>query len=211
MNKFKFQNELSSQRVLPIVTGVTDPKKAVDLASTLKDAGLKIMELPIRGDTAAILKCISAIRKDVPAMITGAGTVMTREALLAANDAGAQFGVSPGLTPTLEYFIHWTQTPFIPGVATLSEAMAATERGYDTLKWFPAETLGGRDQLAEYASIMGREVLWVPTGKITQPKVDDYLRIPEVISCGGSWVTPKDLVATGNWEEVAKLAKLALK
>lgn len=210
MPKFNYTEELGAQKAIPIIAGLSDPKKAVALAGTLKEAGIKVMELPVRGDVNGVMESIAAIRRKVPQMIVGAGTLMDRATVARAKDAGAHFGVCPGLTDEVSSEARTRSLSFIPGVTTITEAMNA-RRMYDVLKWYPAEVSGGASQLAEYASIMGPDMKWLPMGKITAAKLDDYARIPQVVTCGVSWLTPKELIQAEDWNQIAELAKSVIK
>jgi 2-dehydro-3-deoxyphosphogluconate aldolase/(4S)-4-hydroxy-2-oxoglutarate aldolase len=141
-------------------------------------------------------------------MRIGAGTLLRPEDFARAKAAGAQFGVSPGLDLALAEAAVKAALPFLPGVQTASEVMAATGYGFKTLKFYPARAAGGPAVLADFASIFP-EVLFVPTGKIGQADAREYLALTNVLAVGGSWVTPADRIAAGDWQAVRSLATTA--
>lgn len=199
---------LKNQRVLPIVGGMTDPKKAVDLARVLFDAGLRVMEFPVRGqDTKAVLTSISEVRSKVPELMIGAGSITTPEEWKNALEHGAQFGVSPGMSPKLMDAVQRERYPFIPGFETVSEGMTLQEEGFQVLKWFPAQSNGGVGTLRQILPTFLRgETGVVPTGGITTTLTSDYLGISGVTAVGTSWVTPEGAIQKGDWDEVKRLA-----
>ena len=202
---------LKEQRVLPIVGGMTDSKKAVDLAQVLFEAGVKVMEFPVRGqDPEAVLRSISEVRNKVPALVMGAGSITTPEEWERALDFGAQFGVSPGMSPQLRGAVERMRHPFIPGFQTVSEGMALQEGGFQLLKWFPAQSSGGVETLRQILPTFLRgETGVVPTGGITYTLTPDYLNAPGVTAVGASWVTPAKAIQQGDWAEVRSLVEAA--
>jgi len=193
---------LDRQPVLPIMT-VRSEEAGIRIAESLLAGGLTIMEITLR--TPAGGAAISAIRRRFPEMAVGAGTLLQPEDFVWAADAGAQFGVSPGLDRRLAETAVKSALPFLPGVQTASEVMTALRYGFRTLKFYPARAAGGTAVLADFATIF-REVLFVPTGKIGQADVADYLALANVLAVGGSWVTPADRVAAGDWAALRNLA-----
>ncbi len=196
---------LDRQPVLPIMT-VRSEEAGIRIAESLLAGGLTIMEITLR--TAEGGAAISAIRRRFPEMAVGAGTLLQPEDFGRAADAGAQFGVSPGLDRPLAEAALKSTLPFLPGVQTASEVMTALGYGFRTLKFYPARAAGGTAVLADFATIF-REVLFVPTGKIGQADVADYLALANVLAVGGSWVTPADRVAAGDWAALRNLAGMA--
>jgi 2-dehydro-3-deoxyphosphogluconate aldolase/(4S)-4-hydroxy-2-oxoglutarate aldolase len=164
------------------------------------------MEITLR--TAEGTAAIRAIRDRFPGMRIGAGTLLRPEDFARAEAAGAQFGVSPGLDSALAEAAVKAALPLLPGVQTASEVMAATGYGFKTLKFYPARAAGGPAVLADFASIFP-EVLFVPTGKIGQADAREYLTLTNVLAIGGSWVTPADRIAAGDWQAVRSLAATA--
>ncbi|GAA3678574.1 bifunctional 4-hydroxy-2-oxoglutarate aldolase/2-dehydro-3-deoxy-phosphogluconate aldolase [Arthrobacter ginkgonis] len=191
--------------VVPVVV-VDDPDDAVPLARALVEGGLPVIELTLR--TPAALEAMSRISASVPEILLGAGTVVTPHQAKLAADAGAQFLVSPGATPSLLAGLRDTGLPFLPGAATVSEVMALLELGYTELKLFPAEASGGLGLLKSiHAPLPGAR--FCPTGGITAATAASYLALPNVGCVGGTWITPSDVIARKDWATVAELARAA--
>ncbi|GHD79108.1 bifunctional 4-hydroxy-2-oxoglutarate aldolase/2-dehydro-3-deoxy-phosphogluconate aldolase [Vogesella fluminis] len=191
--------------VMPVIV-VNDAAVAVDLARALVAGGIRTLEITLR--TKAALAAMRRIRDEVPDAIVGAGTVRTRAHLEAALDAGAQFGISPGLTPELAAAARASGVPFIPGVATPSEAMHAQDEGFNILKLFPAEAVGGIKLLKALAGPLP-ELRFCPTGGIDINSAPNYLALPNVLCVGGSWLTPDDAIAAQDWARITALAQQA--
>lgn len=191
--------------VMPVIV-VNDAAVAVDLARALVAGGIRTLEITLR--TKAALAAMRRIRDEVPDAIVGAGTVRTRAHLEAALDAGAQFGISPGLTPELAAAARASGVPFIPGVATPSEAMHAQDEGFNILKLFPAEAVGGIKLLKALAGPLP-ELRFCPTGGIDIHSAPNYLALPNVLCVGGSWLTPDDAIAAQDWARITALAQQA--
>ena len=196
---------LRRQAVLPIMM-VHSVDAGVRIAESLLAGGLDLMEIPLR--TVEGPAAIQAIRERLPEMCIGAGTLLRPEDFDRAEAAGAQFAISPGLDSPLAEAATRSRLPFLPGVQTASEVMIAIGFGFRTLKFYPARAAGGPGVLADFASIFP-DVLFVPTGKITQADVAEYLALRNVISVGGSWVTPADRIAAGDWPGITRLAQQA--
>lgn len=188
--------------VVPVVV-LDDADHAVPLARALVAGGLPAIELTLR--TPAALEAIRRIATEVPDILLGAGTVTTPDQAKRAADAGAAFLVSPGSTPAVLAGMAETGLPFLPGVATVSEAMAALEQGVTELKFFPAEAAGGVPFLRSLGGPLP-QVRLCPTGGITAASATDYLALPNVGCVGGSWLTPQAAVETGDWAAVERLA-----
>ena len=191
--------------VVPVVV-VDDVAHAVPLARALVAGGLPVIELTLR--TPVALEAIRAIADEVPEILLGAGTVVTPGQAEAALDAGAQFLVSPGSTPALLGAMADTGLPFLPGTATVSEVLAVLEAGFTEMKFFPAEASGG----AAFLKAVGAPVpaaRFCPTGGITAASAASYLALPNVGCVGGSWLTPADALAAGDWARVERLAREA--
>lgn len=202
----RFGAMLAGVPVVPVLT-VEDGDHAVALARTLADNGLRVIEITLR--TASALAAVRRIAVSVPGAIVGAGTIRSPEQALAAIGAGAQFLVAPGVTPRLVEAAERWSIPFLPGVATASEAMALADFGYRYLKFFPAETSGGAPALAALALPLP-DIFFCPTGGIDAARASSYLRLPNVIAVGGSWVAPAKLVAAADWSAIADLARTAV-
>ncbi|MGF1502117.1 MAG: bifunctional 4-hydroxy-2-oxoglutarate aldolase/2-dehydro-3-deoxy-phosphogluconate aldolase [Paracoccaceae bacterium] len=191
--------------VIPVLV-VEDVATAAPLAEALVAGGLPVLEVTLR--TPAALSALRAMADAVPRAILGAGTLRSPADVRAARAAGAQFGVSPGLSARVLDAAEAEGLPLLPGVATPSEAMAAAERGYEILKFFPAEAAGGRAALAAWASPLAG-LAFCPTGGITAERAPGYLELPNVVCVGGSWIAPQALVAAEDWDRIAALARTA--
>ena len=188
--------------VMPVLT-IEDASMAAQLARVLVENGLSALEVTLR--TPAALQAIAEIRSAVPEAVVGAGTVRTPEDVERARDAGARFIVSPGLTGSLISAAEKSRLPYLPGVATASEAMAAAERGFLALKLFPAEVVGGIPLLQALAGPLP-DLVFCPTGGVGPHNLADYLNLPTVVCVGGSWVAPRQLIAAERWADIAALA-----
>lgn len=190
--------------VVPVLV-VDDVSTAKPLAQALIAGGLPVLEVTLR--TPAALEVIAEMAS-VAGGIVGAGTLLTPADVRAARAAGARFGVSPGVTDTLLNACEDQDLPLLPGVATASEAMALLERGYDMLKFFPAEASGGAAALKAIGAPIP-QVSFCPTGGITAQNAPEYLALNNTLCVGGSWVAPKNLVQAGDWAAITKLAASA--
>jgi 2-dehydro-3-deoxyphosphogluconate aldolase / (4S)-4-hydroxy-2-oxoglutarate aldolase len=191
--------------VVPVVV-VEDLDHAVPLARALVAGGLPVVELTLR--TPVALDAVRAIAAEVPEITLGVGTVCTPAQAEAAAAAGAGFLVSPGTTPDLLRALLGTGLPFLPGTATVSEVLAVLEAGVHEMKFFPAEASGGTAYLSSLASPLAA-ARFCPTGGITVATAPDYLALPNVGCVGGSWLTPRDALAAGDWARVERLAREA--
>jgi 2-dehydro-3-deoxyphosphogluconate aldolase/(4S)-4-hydroxy-2-oxoglutarate aldolase len=192
--------------VIPVVT-LDDPADAVPVARALLAGGIGIVELTLRTDRA--LEGLAAIAAEVPEVVVGAGTVRTPDQADEAVRRGARFLVSPGAGPRLLAHLAALPVPVLPGVATLSEILAAVEHGLTELKFFPAGPAGGPAYLAAVSGPVP-EVRFCPTGGITPDTMADYLALANVPAVGGSWLTPPDRVAAGDWTGISARAAAAL-
>lgn len=189
--------------VVPVVV-LDDLEAAVPVARALADGGVPVVELTLR--TPVALDAVRRIADEAPDVVIGAGTIVEPGQAKQAVDAGAQFLVSPGSTPRLLDALEDTGVPFLPGVATVSEALALLERGITEMKLFPAEAVGGRALLKAVASPVPA-ARFCPTGGITPATAPDYLALPNVGCVGGSWLTPADAIASRDWSRVRDLAE----
>ena len=190
--------------IIPVIT-IEDPAHARPLAEALVAGGLPVLEVTLR--TPAALDAIRAMAA-VPGGHVGAGTLVTPEDVRAARAAGATFGVSPGATDALLAACESEGLPLLPGAATASEAMRLLERGYDMLKFFPAEASGGAPALRAIGAPLP-QIAFCPTGGISPANAPGYLALSNVLCCGGSWVAPQALVRAGKWAEIEALAREA--
>jgi 2-dehydro-3-deoxyphosphogluconate aldolase / (4S)-4-hydroxy-2-oxoglutarate aldolase len=188
--------------VIPVVV-LHDAEHAVPVARALVAGGLPVVELTLR--TPAALEAVANVSREVPEALVGAGTVVDPGQAQAAAEAGARFLVSPGSTPRLLDAMSETGLPLLPGVATVSEAIALLERGLTELKLFPAQASGGVGFLSSLVSPLPG-ARFCPTGGITAANAADYLALPNVGCVGGSWLTPADLLRKGDWPAVTALA-----
>ncbi|MEO9176048.1 MAG: bifunctional 4-hydroxy-2-oxoglutarate aldolase/2-dehydro-3-deoxy-phosphogluconate aldolase [Gaiellales bacterium] len=192
--------------VVPIVE-LREADHGVPLARALVEGGLSCVEITLR--TPAAVDGIRAIRVAFPEILLGAGTILSVDQLELALEAGADFAVAPGLNPRVVEASLTHGLPILPGISTPSELEAARELGLRTLKLFPAELLGGA---AYVRALCGpyRDVEFVPTGSITPALVPDYLAIPQVVACGGSWMVRPETIAAGNFTQIRALAAEAV-
>ncbi len=190
--------------IIPVLV-VDDVAHARPLAEALIAGGLPVLEVTLR--TPAALDVIAAMA-EVEGGVVGAGTLVTPDDVVAAKAAGAQFGVSPGSTDALIAACEAEELPLLPGAATATEAMALYERGYDMLKFFPAEASGGAAMLKAIGAPLP-QISFCPTGGVSPENAESYLSLPNVICAGGSWVAPKDLVEAGDWSAIKALARAA--
>jgi 2-dehydro-3-deoxyphosphogluconate aldolase/(4S)-4-hydroxy-2-oxoglutarate aldolase len=189
--------------VIPVLT-ITDLEHAVPLARALCAGGLKVLEITLR--TPAALAAIEAMRKAVPDAVVGVGTLTRAVDFAAADRAGAQFGVTPGLTPELAAASRGARFPLLPGVMTPTELIAARNAGFNVLKLFPAEQAGGIGMLRALGAPFP-DVFFCPTGGITRATAPDYLALSNVVCVGGSWVAPGAMLAAGDWRGIETLAR----
>lgn len=195
----------SKYRVVPVVA-VEDTETALPLADALLDGGLGIIEVTFRTQAAA--EVIQTLVKKRPELYVGAGTVLTAENLTAAVQAGAQFGVAPGFNPDTVTLAQEKKLPFMPGIATPTEIEAALAKKCEVLKFFPAETLGGTAALkAVSAPYRHTGIQFVPTGGVNESNFENYLELPNVAACGGTWLVSAKDIAEGNWKIITQRVK----
>ncbi len=198
-------NLLEIMRTSPVipVIAIDDLVHAVPLAKALVAGGIRVLEVTLR--TAHGLPAIRAMAEQVPGAIVGVGTLTQSEEFAAARDAGAVFGVSPGLTPALIAAAKSSGLPLLPGVMTPSEVMAAREAGFRQLKLFPAVPAGGIGMLNAIAGPLP-DVTFCPTGGISIGTAAEFLACKNVACVGGSWLTPKAVMQAGDWASITALA-----
>ncbi len=189
--------------VIPVLT-VSDLAHAAPLARALVDGGLRVLEITLR--TPVAIGCVDAIRKAVPDAIIGVGTLTRAVDFAAADRAGAQFGVTPGLTPELAAAARGARFPLLPGVMTPTDVIAARLLGFNVLKFFPAHQSGGAAMVCALGAPFP-DVLFCPTGGITRASAPDYLALSNVVSVGGSWVAPRAMIDAGDWQGLEALAR----
>jgi 2-dehydro-3-deoxyphosphogluconate aldolase/(4S)-4-hydroxy-2-oxoglutarate aldolase len=189
---------LRAVRIVPVIT-IDDPADAVPLAQSLIDGGLRCAEITFRTPRAA--EALRRITAEVPELFAGAGTVLTPDQAKAARDAGAQFIVAPGFGPRTVDHCLAHGIPMYPGVATPTEVEAALEKGLTTLKFFPAEPMGGLAYLKAIAAPYV-DVSFIPTGGITAANIASYLAFNRVVACGGSWMAPSEWIAAKQFDRI---------
>ncbi len=199
------QDVMALSPVMPVVV-IENAAYAVPMARALLAGGIKTIEITLRTDAA--LDAIRAIAKEVPEAVVGAGTVLTPNDLSNAAKAGARFALSPGGTPHLMAAGKKAHIPFIPGICSSSEVMIGFEHGYTHFKFFPAENMGGVGTLKSLGSPLAA-ARFCPTGGIGPEKVESYLKLSNVLCVGGSWLTPADKMAAGDWDAIESLARQA--
>ena len=190
--------------VVPVLV-IEDAAQAKGLAQALVKGGLPALEVTLR--TPSALDAIRAMA-EVPGGVVGAGTLLTPADVKAAKKAGARFGVSPGATDRLIAACVDEELPLLPGAATATEVMVLLEKGFTVQKFFPAEASGGAPALAAIGAPIP-QVKFCPTGGVSMKNVADYLKLSNVICCGGSWVAPKAAVQAGDWDQIETLARAA--
>lgn len=191
--------------VIPVIV-LDRLEDAVPLARALVAGGVRVLEVTLR--TPVALACIEAIARAVPEAVVGAGTLRSAVDARAAQAAGSAFGVSPGYTAEVGAACRDIGLPLLPGVATASEVMAAQADGLQFLKFFPATAAGGIPMLKALGGPFP-DVVFCPTGGITPETAPQFLALPNVLVCGGSWLTPPDAVAAGDWHRITQLARAA--
>ena len=190
--------------IIPVIV-IEREEQAVPLAKALVKGGLPVLEVTFRTQAAAA--AIAAIRREVPEAIVGAGTLLTVEQLRAAKAAGAVFGVAPGFDPAIVAEAKAAGLPFCPGIATASELSQALTAGCAMVKFFPAEAAGGVKMIKNLlGAFRFTGVKFMPTGGVNLANVADYLAVPEIVCCGGTWLVPKDALAAGDWAKIEQLA-----
>lgn len=207
-NNWKIQPKevLTAGPVMPVMV-IENLDDAVPLAKALVAGGIKVLEITLR--TPIALEAIRLISQEVEGAIVGAGTIANAKQLQAAQDAGAVFAISPGLTPSLLSAANEGEIALIPGIATLSELMLGMDYGLDHFKFFPAEAAGGIPMLKAIAGPFP-QATFCPTGGISPENYKDYLKLPNVACVGGSWLAPQKVVTEKNWVKVTELAKQAV-
>jgi 2-dehydro-3-deoxyphosphogluconate aldolase/(4S)-4-hydroxy-2-oxoglutarate aldolase len=191
--------------VIPVIV-IQRLEDAVPLAQALVAGGVRVLEVTLR--TPVALDAMRAIARAVPEAIVGAGTIRSVADAEAAKDAGCRFGVSPGYDSDIGHACRNMGLPLLPGVATASEVMAANADGYNFLKFFPATAAGGIPMLKGLYGPFG-DVVFCPTGGITPETAPQFLALPNVVVCGGSWLTPQDAVDAQDWGRITQLAREA--
>jgi len=205
MNRLNVLDVMRVGPVIPVLV-IEDLAQAVPLAQALVAGGVRVLEVTLR--TPVALAAIRAMADEVPEAIVGVGTLTRPEDFTEARDAGACFGVSPGLTPALIAAARQSGLPLLPGVMTPSDVIAARQAGFEQLKLFPARQAGGMGMLQALAGPFP-DVTFCPTGGITAETAPEFLALPNVGCVGGSWLTPKAALLAGDWGRITELAREA--
>jgi len=191
--------------VIPVIV-INKAEDAVPMAEALLEGGIKVLEVTLRSPVA--LQAMEQIAKHVPDAILGSGTVRNLKDAKNSKDVGCQFAVSPGYTSELGQYAREIGLPLLPGVSTGSEIMMANADDYYFLKLFPAVAVGGINLLKGFAGPFA-DVKFCPTGGVSVESAPQFLALPNVVVCGGTWLTPADAVANKDWAHITKLAKEA--
>ncbi|MGF1703566.1 bifunctional 4-hydroxy-2-oxoglutarate aldolase/2-dehydro-3-deoxy-phosphogluconate aldolase [Photobacterium makurazakiensis] len=198
-------DQLAALKVIPVIA-INNAEDAIPLGRALVENGMPCAEITLRTECA--IEAIRIMRKEFPEMLIGSGTVLTNEQVDASIEAGVDFIVSPGFNPrTVQYCIDKGVT-IVPGVNNPSLVEQAMEMGLRTLKFFPAEPSGGTGMLKALTAVY--PVKFMPTGGVSLKNVDEYLSIPSVLACGGTWMVPTNLIDEGKWDELGKLVRDAV-
>jgi 2-dehydro-3-deoxyphosphogluconate aldolase / (4S)-4-hydroxy-2-oxoglutarate aldolase len=199
-------DRLRNHPVIPVVT-IDDPAIAPRLADALLAGGIGIVEVTLRSEAG--LAAIRRLKQSHPALVVAAGTVLSARQMADAAEAGADFAVSPGATPALFEAALSMEFPYLPGVATATEAMRAAEAGFDVLKFFPAQAAGGVPMLKGLADPLP-QLGFCPTGGVSLANLADWLRLPNVICAGGTWIATRQALNESDWHGITTRAAAAL-
>jgi 2-dehydro-3-deoxyphosphogluconate aldolase/(4S)-4-hydroxy-2-oxoglutarate aldolase len=205
-HRAQIQAILAASPLVPVIT-IQDPAQALPLCEALVAGGIRVLEITLRTEHG--LKAIEQVRQNLPDAWVGAGTVCTPAQYRDVVSAGAQFVISPGVTEALLELGAQAPVPLLPGVSTVSELMMGYALGYREFKFFPAEVAGGTAALKAMAGPFP-DVAFCPTGGIGPANAGDYLALANVRAVGGSWLTPADAVAAGDWQKIRELARSSL-
>ena len=195
--------KIGEMKIIPVAV-IEDPEKALTLGKTLLNAGLPIIEVTFR--TKAAAESLSILKKGLPRMIVGAGTILKIEQVKVAVNSGVDFIVTPGFNPKIVDYCLENEIFIIPGVNTPTMVEWALERRLSVVKFFPANLSGGTKMLKALAGPYP-EMRFVPTGGINSETLIEYLKLSNVIACGGSWIVKKDLISLGKFEEIKRLTE----
>lgn len=198
-------DQLAALKVIPVIA-INNAEDAIPLGRALVENGLPCAEITFRTEAAA--QAIRNMRKEFPEMLIGAGTILTTAQVDEAIEAGVDFIVSPGFNLTTVKYCQEKGMPIIPGVNNPSLVEQAMEMGLRTLKFFPAEPSGGTSMLKALTAVY--PVKFMPTGGVSLSNIDDYLSIPSVLACGGTWMVPNTLIDNQQWDELGALVKDAV-
>lgn len=206
LHKKTVAERLADFKVIPVVA-IERAEDIVELGKALAENGLNVIEITFRTEAAAeAIRLLKETRSD---MCIGAGTVLTKEQAEQAKQSGASFIVAPGLNEFTVEVCNSLNIPFVPGVCTPSEVEQALHLGLDLVKFFPAEAAGGVNMLKALSGPY-KNVKFMPTGGINKSNINDYLELPNVVACGGTWMVAKDLIDNKQWDEIGRLTREAV-
>ena len=197
---------LSASPLVPVIT-ISDPEQALPLCRALVAGGIRVLEITLR--TPHGLRAIEQVREAIPEAWVGAGTVTSIAQYRQVESAGAQFVITPGVTESILEFGVTSEAALLPGISTISELMVGYNLGYREFKFFPAEVSGGIPALKAFAGPFP-DVTFCPTGGIRRNTAKDYLALENVAAVGGTWLTPGDLVASGDWDQISEVVRGSL-
>lgn len=197
---------LAQAPVVPLVQS-DDPDEAVAISRALLDGGMQVLEVVLR--TGKAYECLQAISQEFPEVQVGAGTVLSTDHAKKAIEHGAKFIVSPGLHEDVVRVAQDSDMPILPGIATATELQQAWNMDLRAVKFFPASLSGGPKMLKALSSVF-QDVSFMPTGGVNEANLMEYLNIPAVLACGGSWLTPKEAIQSGDFEVIENLSRIAL-
>ncbi len=206
-HRHQVQSLMAACPLVPVIT-ITDPDQVIPLGRALVDGGIRILEVTLRTEHG--LGAIHQLRKAFPDVWVGAGTVVQVSQYREAEVAGAQFVITPGVTESILDYGLTAQAPLLPGVSTISEMMTGYRLGYREFKFFPAEVAGGIPALKAFSGPFP-DVTFCPTGGIRRDTARDYLALPNVAAVGGTWLTPADKLAAGDWQGLSDIASGSLR
>jgi 2-dehydro-3-deoxyphosphogluconate aldolase/(4S)-4-hydroxy-2-oxoglutarate aldolase len=198
--------QIGKVKLVPVVK-IENPEDAVPLGRALLDGGLPVAEITFRTDAAE--EAIIRLKKELPDLFVGAGTVLTVDQIVKAKNAGAAFIVTPGFNPRIVDYCVEHDIPITPGVNSPTLVEMALEKGIEVVKFFPAEVSGGLKMIKALSGPYG-SVKYVPTGGIGPSNLKEYLSFPKVLACGGSWMVKSDLIAQGKFNEITRLTREAV-
>ncbi|GMN03891.1 bifunctional 4-hydroxy-2-oxoglutarate aldolase/2-dehydro-3-deoxy-phosphogluconate aldolase [Erythrobacter sp. MTPC3] len=202
----EMSQRLNAAPVVPLIAE-NDPARSVGIADALAKGGLSVIEVVMRSDDAQ--KGMEAIIAQTDGLIVGAGTVLTLDQAKSVLDSGAQFIVCPGLVDEIVEYCLDQSVPIYPGTMTAGEVQRAYALGLREVKFFPASLAGGVPMLKALSSVF-REMRFMPTGGVSAANLGEFLALPSVLACGGSWLTPKEAVAIGDYAQITRLASEAV-
>ena len=202
----RVQAVLNASPLVPVIT-INHPDEALPLCQALVDGGIRVLEITLR--TPHGVKAIEQVRKAIPDAWVGAGTVTSIAQYRQVEAAGAQFVITPGVTEAILEFGVTSEAPLLPGISTISELMVGYNLGYREFKFFPAEVAGGIPALKAFSGPFP-DVTFCPTGGIRRNTAKDYLALKNVSAVGGTWLTPGDAVASGDWAQISEIVRGSL-